>query len=120
MSIFKNTHWMNATIEKPVNRGNIKFIPGQEVLAHYVPAKYKSGKMVRPEGYEVYSNRIYKSKTHTFALINFLFMDEINVVDPETKETFYASDYSTAGFDCVSDESWSSYFFGSKPTVQEA
>ena len=47
-------------------------------------------------------------------------MDEINVVDPETKETFYASDYSTAGFDCVSDESWSSYFFGSKPTVQEA
>lgn len=120
MSIFKNTPWMNATIEKPVNRGNIKFIPGQEVLAHYVPAKYKSGKMVRPEGYEVYSNRIYKSKTHTFALINFLFMDEINVFDPETKETFYASDYSTAGFDCVSDESWSSYFFGSKPTVQEA
>lgn len=74
MSIFKNTPWMNATIEKPVNRGNIKFTAGQEVLAHYVPAKYKSGKMVRPEGYEVYSNRIYKSKTHTFALINFLFM----------------------------------------------
>ena len=74
MSIFKNTPWMNATIEKPVNRGNIKFTPGQEVLAHYVPAKYKSGKMVRPEGYEVYSNRIYKSKTHTFALINFLFI----------------------------------------------
>ena len=120
MSIFKNTPWMNATIEKPVNRGNIKFTPGQKVLAHYVPAKYKSGKMVRPEGYEVYSKRIYKSKTHTFALINFLFMDEINAVDPETNETFDANDYSTAGFDCAADESWSSYFFGSKPTVQEA
>lgn len=120
MSIFKNTPWMNATIEKPVNRGNIKFTPGQKVLAHYVPAKYKAGRLVRPEGYEVYSNRIYKSKTHTFALTNFLFMDEINALDPETKETFSASDYSTAGFDHAQDESWSSYFFGSKPAVQEA
>lgn len=87
MSIFKNTPWMNATIEKPVNRGNIKFTAGQEVLAHYVPAKYKSGKMVRPEGYEVYSNRIYKSKTHTFALINFLFIRQKNFPLPISLNT---------------------------------